>query len=165
MRPANAMGSCARRSRNGKTKWLSRPGLDRVSVHARRASSRRTVLPAQRTIGLVPHRTDYSLKCKWTIQELGLGRSWTVLSSEGRPHPFDKECGDVASSASISPSIDSIALIARSGPGTPGREAQSFFPTASCEHCGLQFLIVQNKPWIGDRESNIRAARQTGFQP
>jgi len=25
------------------------------------------------------------------------------------------------------------------------------FSTAKCEHCGLEFLVVQNKPWIGDR--------------
>jgi len=22
--------------------------------------------------------------------------------------------------------------------------------TVKCQHCGLEFLVVQNKPWIGD---------------
>jgi len=28
------------------------------------------------------------------------------------------------------------------------------FSTAKCEHCGEEFLIVQNKPWLGDDGSN-----------
>jgi len=24
------------------------------------------------------------------------------------------------------------------------------FSTAKCAHCGMEFLIVQNKPWLGD---------------
>ncbi len=24
------------------------------------------------------------------------------------------------------------------------------FSTVSCEHCGLQFLIVQNRPWLDE---------------
>ena len=28
------------------------------------------------------------------------------------------------------------------------------FSTARCEHCGMDFLIVQNKPWLGDRRTN-----------
>jgi hypothetical protein len=28
------------------------------------------------------------------------------------------------------------------------------FSSAKCQHCGMDFLIVQNKPWLGDREAN-----------
>jgi transcription elongation factor Elf1 len=28
------------------------------------------------------------------------------------------------------------------------------FSTAKCQHCGMEFLVVQNKPWLGDDRAN-----------
>jgi hypothetical protein len=32
--------------------------------------------------------------------------------------------------------------------------ATILFSTAKCEHCAEEFLIVQNKPWLGDNHPN-----------
>jgi|HubBroStandDraft_4_1064222.scaffolds.fasta_scaffold54362_3 transcription elongation factor Elf1 len=28
------------------------------------------------------------------------------------------------------------------------------FSTAKCQHCGMEFLVVQNKPWLSDNRAN-----------
>ena len=32
--------------------------------------------------------------------------------------------------------------------------ATILFSPVKCEHCGREFLIVQDKPWLGDNGSN-----------
>jgi len=36
----------------------------------------------------------------------------------------------------------------------PSAGTTILFATAKCEKCGMEFLIVQNKPWMGDNGSN-----------